>query len=304
MFERKVRIIEDFLGSYYKSKDEFLFYCPKCKHHKPKFSLNFDKDVFKCWVCDYNGRSISRLVSSYGGSQNKSEWKSVCGIVDMSEQNKPEEEKITVRLPEEFISLTKKKVSPLSLPARNYLRTRGIFREDILWWKIGYCPDEQYGKRIVIPSFDLEGNINYFIARGYGDDWMKYKNPPAEKDFIFNELYLDWGKDITIVEGVFDAIKATNAIPLLGSTLRENSYIFQKIVENCGKVYIALDDDARAKEDKIIRILLSYGVDVYRVDTSGFGDVGEMDKKTFQARKKTAAFLSLDNYLLEKLSLQ
>ena len=85
MLKRKIRIIEDFLGSYFKSKNEFLFYCPKCKHHKPKFSVNFDKNVFKCWVCDYNGRNISHLVSSYGKPKNNSEWKSVCGTVDMSE---------------------------------------------------------------------------------------------------------------------------------------------------------------------------------------------------------------------------
>ena len=182
------------------------------------------------------------------------------------------------------------------------MKSRGVTYEDILWWKIGFCPDGEYKERIIIPSFDLKGNVNYFIARNYGYGWGKYQNPPAEKDFVFNELYLDWNKDITIVEGVFDAIVARNAIPLLGSTLRESSYIFQKIVEKCGKVYLALDSDAKEKEDRIIRLLLSYGVDCYRVDTSGVGDVGEMDKKTFQARKKTSTFVSLDNYLLEKLS--
>ena len=75
-----------------------------------------------------------------------------------------------------------------------------------------------------------------------------------------------------------------------------------KLCEKCGKVYLALDSDAKEKEDRIIRILLSYGSDCYRVDTSGFGDIGEMDKETFQARKKVSAFVSLDNYLLEKLS--
>jgi hypothetical protein len=220
----------------------------------------------------------------------------------MSEVEKTEPEKIVVTLPEEFLTLTSKNHSPLSLAPRKYLKGRGIEREDVLWWKIGYCPDGEYAKRVIVPSFDLGGNINYFIARGYSDDWMKYKNPPAERDFIFNELYLDWNKDITIVEGVFDAIKATNAIPLLGSTLRENSYIFQKIVENCNQIYIALDDDAKSKEFKISKLFMSYGVDVYRIDTSGFGDIGEMDKETFQARKKTSTFVSLDNYLLEKLS--
>jgi len=302
MSERKLRIIRDFLGSYYKSKDEFLFHCPKCNHHRKKLSLNFDKNVFKCWVCDYVGKDIGRLVYSYGKPENKSEWKTIAGVVDFSEINK-EKEKIYVTLPEEFITLTGKIINPLSIPARQYLKERGITNDDIMWWKMGYCPDGKYKERIIIPSFDLNGNINYFIARSYTPGgWQKYCNPPSEKDFIFNDLYLDWDKDITIVEGVFDAIVARNAIPLLGSTLRENSYIFQKIVDKCGKIYIALDSDAKAKEDKIGKLLLSYGVDCYRVDTSGFGDIGEMDKKTFQARKKTSTFVSLDNYLWEKLS--
>ena len=305
MSDRKLKIVKEFLGSFYKSKDEFLFHCPKCKHHKKKLSLNFDKNVFKCWICDYVGKDISRLIYSYGNSDTKGQWRTLTGVVDFSEVDEVEDEKIVVKLPEEFISLTSKQVNPLSIMVRQYLKSRGLTRDDLVWWKMGYCPDGEYGKRIIIPSFDINGEVNYFIARSYTPgDWQRYKNPPAERDFIFNELYLDWNKDITIVEGVFDAIVAGNAIPLLGSTLRENSYIFQKIIANCDKVYIALDDDAKSKEFKISDLFRLYGVDVYRIDTSGFGDVGEMDKKTFQARKKTAAFLSLDNYLLEKLSLQ
>ena len=302
MSERKLRIIKDFLGSYYKSKDEHLFDCPKCKHHKPKLSLNFDKNVFKCWVCDYVGKDISWLVHFHGSPENKSQWNSLVGIVDFSEVDN-DKEIIEVSLPEEFITLTGKEINPLSIPARQYLMSRGLTRDDLVWWKMGYCPDGKYKQRVIIPSFDMKGNLNYFIARSYtSGEWQKYCNPPAEKDFIFNELYLDWDKDITIVEGVFDAIVAGNAIPLLGSTLRENSYIFQKIIANCDKVYIALDSDAKAKEFKISELFRLYGVDVYRINTSGFGDIGEMDKETFQTRKKTAAFVSLDNYLLEKLS--
>ena len=62
-------------------------------------------------------------------------------------------------------------------------------RDDIVWWKIGYCPDGDYKQRIIIPSFDMKGNLNYFIARSYtSGEWQKYKNPPAEKDFIFKAL--------------------------------------------------------------------------------------------------------------------
>ena len=58
----KAKIVEEILGKYYNSGDEMLFHCPRCNHHKPKMSVNIDKDVFKCWVCDYSGTSIYRLV--------------------------------------------------------------------------------------------------------------------------------------------------------------------------------------------------------------------------------------------------
>ena len=302
MFERKVKLLINFLGNYNKSKDEHLFYCPKCKHHKKKLSVNLDKNVFKCWICDYNGRDVHRLVCLHGSSTDRQEWERLTGVVDFSDLDQEQEEELAISLPEEFITLTGNKINPLSIDARNYLKQRRITEEQIIWWKMGYCPDGKYAKRIIVPSFDMEGDLNYFVSRSYDNNWIKYLNPPSKKDFIFSELYLDWDKEITIVEGVFDAIVARNAIPLLGSTLRENSYIFQRITEKCEKIYIALDRDVRAKEDKIIQLLLSYGVDVYRIDTSGFGDIGEMDKETFQARKKIAAFVSLDNYLLEKLS--
>ena len=300
MLERKRRILVNFLGNPYKSSGEYLFKCPKCNHHKRKLSVNFDKNVFKCWICDYSGKNIFYLVRSHGSHVDRQDWKKVANIVDFSEQEN--EQHITVELPKEFITLTGKNISPLSVPARNYLKERGIIEEQLIWWKMGYCPDGKYANRIIVPSFNMEGELTYFISRSYDNNWIKYLNPPAEKDFIFNELYLDWNKDIIIVEGVFDAIVAGNAIPLLGSTLRENSYAFQKIIEKCDRVYVALDSDAREKESRIGKLFMSYGVDVYGIDTSGFGDAGEMDKETFQTRKKTATFLSLDDYLLEKLS--
>jgi len=68
---------------------------------------------------------------------------------------------------------------------------------------------------------------------------MKYKNPDASKDVVFNELNIDWKDKIFLVEGVFDAIKAgTDSVPLLGSTLNENSKLFQKIVENDTAIYL------------------------------------------------------------------
>ena len=284
------------MGRSYKSNEEYLYKCPKCGHHKRKLSVNFDKNVFKCWICDYSGKNIFYLVRSHGSHADKQDWKKVANIVDFSEQEK-EIQKIEVELPKEFITLTGKHISPLSIPARKYLADRGITEEQIVWWKMGYCPDGKYTNRIVVPSFDMDGELTYFISRSYDNNWIKYLNPPAEKDFIFNELYLDWNKDITIVEGVFDAVAVGNAIPLLGSTIKEDSYVFQTIVEKCDTLYFALDADAAAKEDKIINLFMSYGIECYKIDTTGFDDVGEMDKATYKKRKENAELLSFGNYL-------
>jgi len=104
-----------------------------------------------------------------------------------------------------------------------------------------------------------------------------------------------------IVEGVFDAIVAGNAVPILGSTLRADSRLIQKIVYNDTPVYIALDPDAEAKERRIIQTLLKYDIELYKIDVSGYEDVGSMPKEIFQRRKQQASIIDSDNYLLMNL---
>ena len=101
-----------------------------------------------------------------------------------------------------------------------------------------------------------------------------------------------------LVEGVFDAIVAgENAVPILGSTLKEQSKLFQKIVQNDTAVYFALDPDADSKAYKIMQKLLQYDVDVYKVDLTGFADVGEMTMGQFQERKGQATWVNPDSLL-------
>ena len=92
-----------------------------------------------------------------------------------------------------------------------------------------FCDFGEYQHRVIIPSFDDEGNVNFFVGSSYTDDWMKYKNPQVSKDIIFNDLNIDWEDDIILVEGAFDAMKCKNAIPLLGSTLGEVEIISEDL---------------------------------------------------------------------------
>ena len=92
-----------------------------------------------------------------------------------------------------------------------------------------------------------------------------------------------------LVEGVFDAIVVkNNAIPILGSTLREESKLFQAIVIHDTPVYLALDDDAEKKRDYILKLFNRYGVDAKLIDTSSCEDVGSMSRQEFENRKSQA----------------
>ena len=129
-------------------------------------------------------------------------------------------------------------------------------------------------------------------------------NPRASRnEIIFNELFLDFTEDLIIVEGAFDAIKAgTNSVPLLGSTLSRKSKLLKQIVKNDTSVYLALDSDAENKAYNIITELIQYGIDVYKVDTSGYEDVGAMTKQEFSDRKQKAIKIDSENYLIYQLS--
>ena len=118
------------------------------------------------------------------------------------------------------------------------------------------------------------------------------------KNIIFNELFIEWNEPIVVVEGAFDAIKAGNAIPILGSTLGEKSKLFERLVSKDSKVFIALDRDAKKKALKLIKDLLQYDISVYMVDIAPYSDVGEMTSKEFNERREKASFVEDSDYLL------
>lgn len=305
MQSKKIKILRDSLGSFYKSTSELLFSCPKCKHSKKKLSINVDKNVFKCWICEYSGKDVSSLLKYYGESGSANKWRELTGRVEITafddlfstEEKESEVCKVSLDLPRGFRFLGKDN-GDLDIAPINYLKSRGLTLEDVYKWRIGYCSDGVHAGRIIIPSFDSSGDLTYYIARSYGDQWPKYMNPKCNKDIVFNELNIDWDEDVILVEGAFDAIKAGNSIPLLGSTLRETSFIFKSIVDNKKEIYVALDPDAKQKALKIAKKFLQYGLSVYMVDVRGHEDVGSMSKGEFEKFKSEASFIEDEYYLL------
>ena len=302
MATRKEKVLKQVLGDHYQSSDEFLFSCPFCKHHKKKLSVNIEKNVWKCWVCDKSGKTIDYLIKRFGNTQDLKDW-GINKNLELEQindllygKNKPVY-RADVALPESYQPLFAGPETFLKTQAIKYLRKRGVTDRDIFRLKIGVCKTGEYGNRIIVPSFNIDGDLNYFVARSLDSGYLKYKNPKVSKsDIVFNELLLDFRKPLFIVEGIFDSIMVgKNSVPILGSTVRENSYLFQKIVENNTLVYIALDEDAEKKERRIINLFLSYGINVMKIYTSGYEDIATMPKQEIKNRIENADYI--DNSL-------
>jgi len=122
-------------------------------------------------------------------------------------------------------------------------------------YSMGYTTHGPYRGRIIIPSFDEDGEINYFVARSYTNHRMKYKNPEFPKEeIIFNESRIKWDEDIYLVEGVFDMLFLDNAIPILGKTVSDN--LWGKLYEKSEKnIIVCLDGDAWEDAEQLYRKL-------------------------------------------------
>jgi DNA primase len=254
-----VEILEDILGDYYlhnDAKGQISFDCPVCSHEikgldhgdgKGNLEVNYKLGVYKCWSCGETHEThgnIFKLIKKYGNKKQLSTY----------ELLKPDESSITksnrriYSLPKEFIPFhgvsAGLKLTHHYKKAFNYITKRNITLEMCQKHNIGFAYDGEYGGRIIIPSYDSEDMLNYFVARSYAENTkMKYKNPDVQKEIIiFNENLINWEKDVYLVEGAFDSIFVDNSIALLGKVLGE--HLYSMIYENSKSVTVVLDGDA------------------------------------------------------------
>jgi len=268
-------LLQEILGPYQQQRDEYLFSCPFCHHHKKKLSINIATNKWKCWICGSKGGHILWLLKKLNVSKDLLQrFKDELGEVDLH-KFKITTSETTLRLPPEYKPLWKPEKSYQYYHAITYLKNRGITSDDILRYRIGYCTEGAYANRIILPSYDRNNHLNYFTGRLFYDEGMKYKNPPVSKNVICFENMVDWSEPVILCEGMFDAIALRrNAIPLLGKTLPktlEHTLLQQKV----SKVIIFLDEDAKTEALKLENHLRQYDMDVSMVLTSG-KDASEM----------------------------
>ena len=287
--ERIYLILISFLGESKQGKfdsntTQYQFNCPSCADEKGgidnkynlEISLALDKLQFHCWSCGISG-TISKLIKSYG---NKDLLKEYYSIIDSIKKSKlydinlfsgyTESEifKPTLELPKTFKKVDLKSCSDYRVV--KYLVGRGIDQDIIDTYNIGYTSWEEkengWKCRIIIPSYDEYGILNYYVGRDYLPEnkeasfkRIKYKNCDNDKkEIIFNENLIDWNSTIYLCEGIFDSLVYKNAIPLMGKVLKSDFYLYKKLIKNAkANIVIALDGDTTEEETKDIYRLLN-----------------------------------------------
>lgn len=244
-------ILENFLGPAKSDREdvgEALFDCIECDNgrHKGNLVVNYHKGVFKCWSCketnDMYG-TLNKLVYRYGSKSDIETYRLIKPTFDYNAERALDVSRF-VEKPKGSIELSQSNTKEAE-KVKKYLYQRGIDDKMISDFKMMFSNEVGFKGRVIIPSLDETGNIEYYIARAIYDVMsIKYNNPEADKnEFIFFESRINWSADIYLVEGVFDSIVIPNSIPMLGKVL------FNKLEKNLrdkakANIVIILDDDA------------------------------------------------------------
>jgi DNA primase len=284
----KYKFITSIYGSAILSRDErdMAVKCPLCAKgtsDKKKLVIRLADDVCHCWVCGFSSRSLIFLLKKTAEDrlQEYIDRFYVGPKKYIFEKSTALQERLS--LPKDFTLLPLASRTNDVKACLGYLSNRGISTDDMLRFRLGCSKEQRWYKRIVFPSFDTEGDVNFFVARTVANNvFPKYDMPATDKNpIIFNELFIDWKQEVVLCEGPFDMLKCTeNTVPLLGSELSENSYLFEKIVVNRTPVALALDADTRfTKTPKIARKLQEYSVRVKIIEVKT--DPGDMSQQEF-----------------------
>lgn len=245
---------------------ERSFHCPFCNHHKKKLQVNIETQKWHCWVCNAKGQTINSLLhKSDAPTYTFDAVRAVYGNVHLTTVKKPSSS--ITSLPKEYKALYVAKPTPHQKNAMHYaIHKRNLSPVEIVKYEVGYCESGPYGGMLIVPSYDEDGFLNYFVGRSFYDTPMKHKNPSVSKDVIGFGSNINWNEPVVIVEGAFDAITTRrNAIPLFGKkilpTLRAR--ILQ---ERPPKLFLALDPDAYRDTYDEIEYFVNNGIDVYYVN--------------------------------------
>lgn len=307
---RLLQLLKEVLGEYKElNNGEYSFYSPFMNHRKKKLQIQLNPNSPKfgwwhCWISDTSGKKLRTLFKKVSASEHH--FKKLAKLTGNKYYSSGNYQKSRedIDLPEEYLPIWKKRDTPEYKHAIHHLlKQRKLGLADIIKHRVGYCEKGEFKNRIIVPSYDNKGKLNYFVARSiFEGQYLKYKNPSAPKSQIIGfEEFVNWEYPITLVEGVFDAMAVKrNVIPLFGKSLTEP--LKQKILEeNVNDVYVCLDNDAFNDALDISEYLLNEGINVYLVLLNENEDPSDMGFEKITRKLKSTEKLTFPKLIEYKL---
>ena len=258
-----------------RKKDELVGFCPihdEKHYNKNAFSVNTSKNNWHCFSCGAGGNVLDFVAAMENVDIRQAgvliqKWFGIVLEEDRKlakEERKIEKpkEKEEKKEPEEVIN------PPLTFKLKNlnsnhsYLKERGLKKETVKEFGLGYCKRGLMKERVVIPVHNENGELVAYAGRYPGDppeEESRYKFPPKFKKslVLFNlNRVKDKAKEkgLILVEGFFDVFNLwqngyKDVVALMGTSMsdEQEKLIVDTIGKN-GKVILMFDPDEAGKK--------------------------------------------------------
>ncbi|MBA7490567.1 DNA primase [subsurface metagenome] len=297
--------MEDILGHYgllkglKRKENELVGFCPIHDGRRQKkgcFCANTAKNMWHCFSCGAGGNVLDfvSLMESVDIRQAGLLIQKWFGIVS-GEDRKLAKEKEEVERPKR----KKKKAEPeeaanppltfelKTLDSKHaYLKERGLKKETIKEFGLGYCKRGLMERRVVIPIHSEKGELIAYAGRYPGDPpegELKYKLPPKFKKslVVFNlNRVKDTGEDkgLILVKDFFDVFNLwqsgyKNVVALMGTSMsNEQERLIVQAVGGKGKVALMFDSDEDGRsgsQDALTRLVSQVYVKLVKLGEKG-----------------------------------
>jgi DNA primase len=299
------QLLESVLGRSKSARggEEAVFSCPSCNHHKKKLTVNLATQKFQCWVCGYKGHRAFKILKAISATSKSYEiLKEIDNQYNFKKSTKQKVDANILQFPRGVTPIMSSSAI-LSKHALHYLDQRGITQQDIVKYDLHYCEEGPLRNMVVIPSYDKDGFLNYYVGRSFDKNaYIKHKLASSTKDIIGFEMYINWDLPVILCEGAFDAMAIKrNAIPLFGKKL--STTLMKKIIKsNVEKIYLALDEDALKDAFNHAETFMSYGKQVYLIEM-GDKDPSELGFETFTKLLHNAIELTTSVLMKKRMAL-
>lgn len=320
----KISFIRSVFGPVQKTTGENIqVVCPFCNKRsiddgegeikKQKLAIDLaNSERWHCWVCGERGGNLKNIIGVF--FKEKLDFY-IANFKPKNSKIKEEEEvgeaDENVELPEDFMTIYEGlKYGGFYKRCMEYLvGERGLTPRQVIRWGFGVSRQDNWMGRIIMPSFDSQGKLNYLTGRDIsGKKLYKYWNSKRSKNnLIVNEISLDFKREINLVEGPFDLVHAPeNTTCLLGSSIHpKKSRLFSEIVKNNTPIVIALDENMiDTKIPKIVKSFKNYDIDVSVIDYRFLDDedIGASSKKSIKEAFENKIKWSAENIAERKLN--